>query len=79
MVLQADSVQVEAAEEESLQNPVVHTGELTPRKVLSWLPRNATPAKTKHSNNSDVTKLSPETEYGTGSPETPIRPPRNSG
>lgn len=45
MVLQADSVQVEAAEEESLQNPVVHTGELTPRKVLSWLPRNATPAQ----------------------------------
>ena len=45
MVLQADTVQVEASGEAEVQISAAHTGELTPRKVLSWLPRNATPAQ----------------------------------
>ena len=45
MVLQADSIQTETAEVEGLQKSVKHTSQLTPRQVLSWLPKNATPAQ----------------------------------
>ena len=45
MTQQADSITIEAPEAEVAQEPLKHNGELTPREVLKWLPKNATPAQ----------------------------------
>ncbi len=47
MVQQTDSINGEFAtlEEEGLQEAATHRGQLTPRVVLSWLPKDATPAQ----------------------------------
>ena len=47
MVQQADSIQTDAALEAESQQQVLrqHSSQLTPKEVLSWLPKNATPAQ----------------------------------
>ena len=47
MVQQADSIQTEAALEAESQPQVLrqHSSQPTPKEVLSWLPKNATPAQ----------------------------------
>ena len=46
MTQQADSITQVIPEVEELQEPVRHSsGELTPRQVLKWLPKDATPAQ----------------------------------
>lgn len=45
MAQQADSTIIETPEADVAQEPLKHTGELTPKQVLSWLPKNATPAQ----------------------------------
>ncbi len=45
MTQQADSITMEAPEAEVAQGSLKHTGELTPRQVLKWLPEDATPAQ----------------------------------
>ncbi len=45
MTQQADSITQVVPEVEELQEPVKHSGELTPRQVLKWLPKDATPAQ----------------------------------
>ena len=45
MAQQADSTIIETPESDVAQEPLKHTGELTPKQVLSWLPKNATPAQ----------------------------------
>ena len=45
MTQQADSITLEAPEAEVAQEPFKHSGGLTPKQVLSWLPKNATPAQ----------------------------------
>ncbi len=47
MVQQADSIQTEAAIEAGVQRQAgqQHGSQLTPKQVLSWLPKNATPAQ----------------------------------
>ena len=47
MVQQADSIQTGAALEAESQQQVLrqHSSQLTPKEVLSWLPKNATPAQ----------------------------------
>jgi len=45
MTQQADSITIEAPEAEVAQEPLKHTGELTPQQVLKWLPKDATPAQ----------------------------------
>ena len=47
MVQQADSIQTDAALETESQQQVLrqHSSQLTPKEVLSWLPKNATPAQ----------------------------------
>ncbi len=45
MTQQADSITMEAPEGEMTQEPLKHSGELTPRQVLKWLPKDATPAQ----------------------------------
>lgn len=45
MTQQADSITMEAPEAEVAQEPLKHTGELTPQQVLKWLPKDATPAQ----------------------------------
>lgn len=47
MVQQADSIQTDAALEAESQPQVLrqHSSQLTPKEVLSWLPKNATPAQ----------------------------------
>ena len=42
---QADSVIIEAPEAEMAQEPLKYKKELTPKEVLKWLPKNATPAQ----------------------------------
>ena len=45
MMQQADSVIIEAPEAEMAQEPLKYKKELTPKEVLKWLPKNATPAQ----------------------------------
>ncbi len=47
MIQQSDSISSEltALEEEEAQEMVIHSGQLTPKVVLSWLPKDATPAQ----------------------------------
>ena len=44
MVQQTDSIQIGASEANVPQEPIKHK-ELTPKRVLSWLPKDATPAQ----------------------------------
>ena len=45
MTQQADSITLEAPEAEVAREPFKHSGGLTPKQVLNWLPKNATPAQ----------------------------------
>ena len=45
MVLQADTIQTSVSEAEQPQKTAKHSSQLTPKQVLSWLPKDATPAQ----------------------------------